>query len=412
MRLPFLFLLGWMVTGPLMAQPLTIDLCKQLARDHYPALKQYQLLTQTAQYTIENAAKAWLPQVSASLNGLAFTDILKADGALKPLTDDMPRQVLTGNITVRQNLYDGGRTKAVRRLAAATAEVERQQLTVALYELNHRIEQLYFGILIHDAKLRQNELFQSDLALSRQTIVALMRGGMANQGDLDAVDVESVKARQAMEALQASRSAYVNMLGIFVGRNLQGDSLTCPEPTVVGQENRHPQLAFYQSQIDRLQNKRQQLNTRLLPTLSAFGTGLYHSRVSRLIKPTIWAAGLTMSWNIGALYTRKNELRSLDVERRMIESRRETFLFNNRLENEQTSGNIESLRRQLALDAELVALRERLRTTSEKRVNFGTESVNELLRKINGLNEARQQQSIHQLQLIYETYTLKTNKGL
>lgn len=395
-----------------MAQPLTIDQCKQLAHDHYPALKQYQLLTQTAQYTIENAAKAWLPQVSTSLNGLAFTDILNADGALKQLGADMRRQVVTGNITVRQTLYDGGHIKAMRRLTAATAEVERQQLTVGLYELNHRVEQLYFGILIHDAKLRQNELFQSDLALSRQTIVALMRGGMANQGDLDAIDVESVKARQAMEALQASRSAYVNMLGIFVGRNLQGDSLTCPEPITIGQENHHPQLAFYQSQIDRLSMKRQQLDTRLLPTLSAFGMGLYHSRVSRLVKPTIWAAGLTMSWNIGALYTRKNELRSLETERRMIESRRETFLFNNRLENEQTSGNIESLRRQLTLDAELVALRERLRTTGEKRVRFGTESVHELLRKINGLNEARQQQAIHQLQLIYETYTLKTNKGL
>src|SRR3712207_8207669 len=70
------------------------------------------------------------------------------------------------------------------------------------------------------------------------------------------------------------------MLGLFVGKDLQGDSLTCPEPVTIGQENLHPQLAFYQLQIDRLSMKRQQLDTRLLPTLSAFGIDRKSTRLN------------------------------------------------------------------------------------------------------------------------------------
>jgi hypothetical protein len=49
---------------------------------------------------------------------------------------------------------------------------------------------------------------------------------------------------------------------------------------------------------------------------------------------------------------------------------------------------------------------------SEKKVQLGTESVNEMLRDINAVSEARQQQALHQIQLIKEIYAQKTNKGL
>ena len=65
------------------------------------------------------------------------------------------------------------------------------------------------------------------------------------------------------------------------------------------------------------------------------------------MKNGMLAGGLTLSWNIGALYTRKNDLRKLDVERQQVESERATFLFNNRLEVESTEGNIAMLKKQL-----------------------------------------------------------------
>ena len=406
-----LLFLGWACPIALAAQPLTLDACKQLAHAHYPAIKQYQLLAQTRDFTMDNAAKAWLPQVSVQVTGLVFTDILKSNIPAKQLGVDMKQQLAAGNVMVRQQLYDGGKTAAQRQSIAAEAMVQTRQLDVTLHELNHRIEQLFFGILIHDTQIRQLRLLQEDLDLSRKTVASLQQGGMANQSDLDAVAVEQVKACQSMEAVRASREAYLQMLGLFVGKDLHADSLVCPDMVVAAAENRHPRLTYYQAQLNGLSAERKLLDARLLPTLSAFGLGLYHTQLTDMTRPGMLAAGLSFSWNIGALYTRKNDLRNLELKRRKIENQRETFLFDNRLKDEQTNGNIASLRRQLTLDEQLVALRQRLRTASEKKVRFGTESVNELLRQVNALNEARLQQALHQIQLLSEIHSLKTNRG-
>ena len=406
-----LLFLGWACPIALAAQSLTLDACKQLAHAHYPAIKQYQLLAQTRDFTMDNAAKAWLPQVSVQVTGLVFTDILKSNIPAKQLGVDMKQQLAAGNVMVRQQLYDGGKTAAQRQSIAAEAMVQTRQLDVTLHELNHCIEQLFFGILIHDTQIRQLRLLQEDLDLSRKTVASLQQGGMANQSDLDAVAVEQVKACQSMEAVRASREAYLQMLGLFVGKDLHADSLVCPDMVVAAAENRHPRLTYYQAQLNGLSAERKLLDARLLPTPSAFGLGLYHTQLTDMARPGMLTAGLSFSWNIGALYTRKNDLRNLELKRRKIENQRETFLFDNRLKDEQTNGNIVSLRRQLTLDEQLLALRQRLRTASEKKVRFGTESVNELLRQVNALNEARLQQALHQIQLLSEIHSLKTNRG-
>ena len=44
----------------------TLEQCKAWARDNYPVIRQYDLVEQSRRLTVENAAKAWLPQVGVS----------------------------------------------------------------------------------------------------------------------------------------------------------------------------------------------------------------------------------------------------------------------------------------------------------------------------------------------------------
>lgn len=409
------------------AQSLTLQDCKQLAHDNYPAIKQYDLIAQTRDYTIENAAKSWLPQISATINGLAFTDVLDVSSQMQQAGLSMHKQMAAGNIMINQTIYDGGRIKAGKQVTAAQAEVQKQQLDVSLYDLNQRIEQLYFGILTIDEQMKQTRLLQSDLALSSKSITSMIKGGIANQTDLDAVNVEQVKSQQTLDAQQSSRAAYLQMLGYFIGKKL-GDATTLQTPatTLSDAGNRtesglgsttddnilRPELSYYTAQSKLTEAQQKQLDSKLLPTISAFGIGMYHTTVSDMMKNGMLAGGVTLSWNIGALYTRKNDLKKLEIQRQQIESQRSTFLFNNHLQDESTNGNIVTLRKQLAQDDKIVSLRERIRSMSEKKVQLGTESVNEMLRDINAVSEARQQQALHQIQLIKEIYAQKTNKGL
>lgn len=398
------------------AQRLTFGECQKLAHDNYPAIRQYGMVESMRDYTVSNAAKGWLPQVSVQGGAYAFTDIISANEQTGRMGIDMKNYVASGSVSVRQTIYDGGQTAAAKGVAKAQAEVQQRQLDVTMHDVNERVEQLFFGILTIDEQLRQNGILQNDLGVSNATVESLVKGGLANQSDLDAVSVEMMKAEQQADALKASRKAYMAMLGVFIGKPLDEsaelEKPSAPLPIAKDQWGLlRPELAFYASQNQLLESQRKQLDARLRPTVGFTGIGLLHTRVSDMVHDGMLMGGISLSWNIGALYTRKNDIRKLDIQRQQNDNMRETFLFNNRLQNEETDGSMQSLRRQLDKDAQIVSLRERIRQTNEKKVRLGTETVNELLRSVNAVSMARQQQSLHELQLLQTIYHSQTING-
>ena len=62
--------------GSATAQTLSIDSCYALAVRNYPLIKQYELIEKTKEYTLSNAGKAYLPQVSVTaIEGYVFGDL-------------------------------------------------------------------------------------------------------------------------------------------------------------------------------------------------------------------------------------------------------------------------------------------------------------------------------------------------
>ena len=122
--------------------------------------------------------------------------------------------------------------------------------------------------------------------------------------------------------------------------------------------------------------------------------------------------GLNISWNIGALYTRKNDKARLAAQRESLGVQRDVFLFNNRLEQMQHDEDIDRFNRLMADDEQIVALRQSVRKAAESKLQHGIIDVNDLIREINNENAARVQQSIHRIQMLKEIYDNKftTNK--
>ncbi len=319
----------------------------------------------------------------------------------------MNNLTLNGSVTVSQTIYDGGQMAIQKQVIAAQSNVQAQELDVSMYAINERIDQLFFGILLIDEQLRMNRLYLTDLKTSEQTIRSMMKGGMANQGDLETILVEELKASQQREALSTSRLSFLRMLALFIGKELtENEPLEKPENILSmghGTANR-PELSYYASKNLLLDAQLKQIDSNLHPTVSLFGMGMIHSKVSDFLNDGLFMVGVSLSWNIGALYTRKNDIRKLEVQRAINNAQRETFLFHNQLENEEAAGAITSLRKQIAQDDEIVGLQESILNKGEKKVQLGTESVNELVRLINAVSLARQQKAIHEIELLREIY--------
>ncbi len=419
-------LLAMVLSASLSTQAITLKESLQMAHDNYPAIKQYHLIEQTRDFTLENASKGWLPQVSTSAGAYAFTDPIKSNEQIARMGIDFKNYMANASVTICQNLYDGGEIAAQKEVASAQSEVQKHQLHVSMYGINERVQQIYFSILLLDEQIVLNELHQKDLSTSEKNIRSLIKGGIANQSDLDAILVECLKLKQQKDAIVVSRQAYFQMLGVFIGKDLmvseklekpsmESNVLRTPEGATSASSlflsknwgvNR-PELQYYDSQNLLIDARRKQLDSRLRPTLSLFGMGMLHSKVSDMINYGMLAGGISLSWNIGALYTRKNDIRKLEVQRQMNDIQRKVFLFNNRLQNEQEYGVIASLRKQIAQDTEIISLRESIRSKSDRKVQLGTESVNELVRDINAVNLAKTQKAVHEIQLLQEIYKLK-----
>ena len=398
---------------------LTLEQCYELARQNYPAIKQYALVEQSRDFTLQNAAKGWLPQVS--VNGRASyqstvtrlpIDVSQFGIDYKGLSKDQ----YDAHVMVNQPIYDGGVITANKNIQKAQTDVQTAQLDVTMYSIRERVNQLFFSVLLIDEQLAQNQLLQDDLKLGLNTVSAMMKGGIANQTDVDNVKVEQIKARQQEHSLRTARHTYLTMLGSFINLSLDANTqLEKPaDPGFKSQgsdPNNRPELAMYDSQNRLLDARLKALDASLMPKVGAFLQGGVGNPGLNMLKngwDTYYRIGATISWNIGSFYTRKNDQQLIANERQQITANRETFLFNNRLQQQQTNGQIENLRQQVNEDEEIIQLREGIRNKSEKRVQNGIETVNEMLRDINAVGEARQQKAIHEVQLLQEIYELKT----
>ena len=398
-----------MILLPVAVHALSLNEARSMARDNYPAIRQYRMIEQSRDFTLDNVMKGWLPQVSLSAGAYGFTDILRSDQRMEQAGMDMNNFMANASVMIKQSVYDSGQIAARKKVVWAESQVQKQQLDVSMYAINEQVDQLFFGILLLDEQLKQNALLQKDLATSEQTIRSMMTGGIANQTDLDAILVERLKVEQQKESLLASRQAYLRMLGVFVGKDLVAAAETLEKPAqgyVRANVNR-PELKYYASQNLLLDAQRKQLNTQLRPTVGIFGMGMVHSKMSDMLNNGMMVAGVSVSWNIGALYTRKNDIRKIEVQRQINDSQREVFLFNNRLQNEEADGAIASLKRQIEKDEEIVRLRENIRGKSDRKVELGTKSVNELVSDINAVSLARAQKAMHEIQLLKEIYRQK-----
>ena len=81
--------------------------------------------------------------------------------------------------------------------------------------------------------------------------------------------------------------------------------------------------------------------------------------------------GVKLSWNFGAYYTQKNNLNKLRTSRQQVEVQRDVFLFNMNLQAAQENGDIARLRKAIADDDRIVALRRSVREAAESKLRNG-----------------------------------------
>lgn len=407
-------------------QSITLDECQTKAKANYPLVKQYDLIEQTAQYNISNANKGYLPQLTLSAKATYQSDVTQIPAVLSQTLStiakkDISFQSLSKNqyqavVEANQILWDGGVISAQKKTTNAGTEVEKKKLEVDLYALNDRINQLYFGILLLNEQIKQNNILQSELETNMNRISAYKQNGLANQADLDALKVEQLNANQHETELRSTRKSYFIMLSAFTKLKIdENTEFSKPEINLSllnDTTNHRPEISLFEAQNKIYESQKLLLNAGNLPKLNAFVQGGVGDPGLNMFKPGLspfYIGGLRLSWNFSGLYSQKNNIRKLDISKKTTDIQKETFLFNNDLANKQQRTEIEKLQSTLSSDNEIIRLRENIKKSASVKVDNGTLTVTDLIREINAEDQAKQLKSLHEIQLIMSVYQLKNN---
>jgi len=398
-------------------QHLTIRQANALARENYPLIKQHDLIAKTADYSVVNAAKGYLP--SFSINGQAtyqstvtsFLFSIPIKGFAFPQYNKDQYRVYG---EADQEIYDGGIIKNQQETAKASAAIQQQRLEIELYTLYDRINQLFFGSLLMDEQLRQNDLLQADIRNGIKKTQALIANGVAYRSSADELEAQLLQAEQAHITLLASRKAYRAMLGIFINQPLEDIILEKPASPQLTDTVTRPELAFYEGQkrIDDLQE--QLLKDQLRPKLGLFAQGGYaRPGLDQLSNNFAWyyIGGVRLSWNFASLYTLKNQKRILSLNRKSIDADKETFLFNTRITQAQQQTSIEKYQQLFQKDRSIIALRESVKKASAVQLENGVLSAHDYITEVIAADQARQDYVLHEIELLQEEYNYQNTNG-
>ncbi len=403
--------------APCFAQ-LSIEACYEKARANYPLIKQYGLIEKTKEYNLSNAAKGYLPQVTFSAQATYQSDVteipidLDAIGLTGVKIPSVSQDQYKMELALSQTLWDGGAIRSERKALHTQAEVDQRDMDVNMYTINERVNQLYFGVLLADAQLEQNKVLQAELRRSCEQVSSYIKNGIAQQSDLDAIRVDLLKAKQTEAQFEHTKRAYREMLSRLIGEEI-GEETRLVRPEAVRpltKENNRPELELYQAQIRNLRAQDSRITAGMMPKLGLFVTGGYGKPGLDMFEDNFKAyylAGVRLSWNLGSLYTRKNDRRKIQTGIRSIETQRETFLFNTSLDVAQRNATIDKYIDQLKYDDEIIALRGSVRRASEAKMANGTLSGTDLTRDIHAEQSAIQDKILHEIELLMAIYNLR-----
>ena len=421
LRLYLLLALSLFVCVQMSAQ-VTLEECIALAEENYPIISKYDLLEQTKEVNLSNINKGWLPQINVYGQGTVQNDTPSLPESLTNIINQTGTNIAGLNewqyrigADISQNIWDGGTSKVHRKIELAEDAERQAAIDVQLYAVRERVEDLYFGILLMDAQIEQVKNMQLLLQSNLDKLRIMQSNGTAMQSDVDMVEAEYLGTVQQLTQAESASQSYRNVLGLFMGKSIVGQKLVKPEAfTPQDLMPSRPELKYFEKQLQTNEARNASITANMMPKIGLFaqlyygytGFDYFENMMNRNPSFNI-LAGVKLSWNIGALYNKKNDRMKLKLSSDNINVERDIFLFNINLQSRSQLDHIDELKAVIKNNDRIVELRTNVRKAAESQLDNGVIDATALLTKLTDEKQARLTAAYHEIQLLQSIYELK-----
>lgn len=423
-------------TFSLGAEGISLDECLSLARSNYPEIKKFDIIRITEECDFSNASLTWMPSVKLGVWGSLsnqsndLNDIYAnaADPKLKEYCKDLIQNYMGvlspipwrygAGLEISQNIYDGGASSASKNEAAAKAQMRNSEINCSLENVEKKVEELFFSILLLTERQKQMTSKKEVLERNRDKIMKMVQAGNSSTLSVKIIQAELVSLLQQMDVLEGNVSAYKQALTLFIGRNVFSLELEMPEmPDISGKSIYDtPAMRMLEDRIRFAQAKEKLLDASLRPRLALLGNLSYGYPGSNVFKsmtshdPLFESIlGVRFVWDITPFYTKRNNAVKIQNEVQMLNIERESLIFNTRIENTSLNSQIAQMKKTMEQDNELLELRTEIRQIEEARLENGDTDMDSFLNKVSEESIAALAKSIHSIELMQYYYQYRHN---
>jgi outer membrane protein TolC len=410
--------------SPAAADSLRLGALQLEAASRDPRQQQFRLLASRTELRLRNISAERLPSITAAATAQYQSDVFEAPALPGGITFPSPsRDTYDGRLSVEQPIIDPG-IGARKQLERAQLAESEARVHTALFALRQEVNDAFFttSLLTEREAIIVATIQELDQRLSEARV--RVREGAALPSDTAAIQATLLQRRQDQSAIAADRRAAIARLAELTRRPVP-ESAPVVLPDLAGEVDqaraglsalrKRPEFDEFARTRARLVDQEDVVASEQRPRLSAFGRAGYGRPGINPISDSFdayYVAGLEVKWSPWNWGSTGRERQALSLEREIIATEEQAFVSSLTRAMATDLATMDRLDSTLALDDQIVALRERVERETGLRFREGVVTASEYLDRSTDVLEARLARATHKVEQVQARARFLTTLGL
>ena len=408
--------LSWVMVQGQNPQTITLDYCYQKLNETYPVAKKLELQQKITETNIRLKQTGMYPEFALSGNVSYQSEVVDVPFPGSGFPEFSKDHYLV-SLDLSQPVFDAGRTGALKKLEENSGMAATAGYEADLWKIRSQAEQVYFGILLRRKQLETVDLLLKDLNEQLALVEVRVENGVLLPSNAMVLKAEIIKVEQQRTEIQSGVESGYAVLGELIGEDLSSNQdLELPgevEPDVNGEIQR-PEYDAFDARHNLLDSQIELTGADKLPVVSAYAKTAYGRPGFDAFNDDLhffWIVGLRANWSFRSWRNSDHKEQVIRLQQEQLAADKDSFTRQLNASLRQTEANISSLRQQIALDEEVLKLREAVVEEKRTQLNEGVITSTEFLTELNAEARARLNLELHKIQLVQSNYEYLTKQG-
>lgn len=361
------------------------------AEENAPRLADREHIEQIGTLKTEQVKSNWYPNLDLNGKFSYQSDVVTVeltDPSIPVAFPQVPHDQYGLNLDVRQNLYDGGTTKQLKMFEEAKTAADLQQVEVDLYGLKARVNLYYFAVLELQASRFNLGIHMDILEARKESMRIALDNGTILEADMNVLDVEVLKIKQAMLETESGKEALIAALNVLCGTSLGMETdLKLPSLDEYSNEQvNRPEYRLFDLKDASLEAGKELTGKKRMPVLFAYGQTGYGKPGYNMMSENwdfYYMVGAGLKWNIWDWNATGQEKMVIENQQMILKNQKASFTKEVSSQLVQEEAKIAQYGKAMELEKQVLDLQGKISENAASRLSNGTITATDYITELN-----------------------------